>query len=195
MNRKRGGHMVGGFDIGENGKDVEDRSEEHHQTEKEMQEENQVLKTENEGLKQRLRAAEKDSLKGVQSFLTTTDLHSGSEIIAMVESINNEIFQAAAFMAELLESEPETGWWDRGKNIQNYHAPLVEARQHIGGELFNHINVKYRNLRSHPFPLQCAIQGILTAWYIHKIRSFSMDTFGEHLQGLYSLIRESGEWF
>ena len=280
--RKRGGRMVGGFDIGENGRDFEDRSEEQRRQGKEWQEQIHVLKAEKEGLEQRLRAAQEDAidargkvetsfqqlkalehdrntiierlnatrneasirqqgaersifelearsrtqegevralreqlkdaeekqvqvekllevrtadLKGVQTFLTTADLHSGSEIMAMVESINDEIFQTAAFMAELLESEPATGWRDRRRNIQKYHQLIVEARQQTGDELFNHIEVKYRDLRSHPLPLQCAIQGILTAWYIHKIRSFSMDTFGDSLQRLYSLIRESGESF
>ena len=280
--RKRGGHMVGGFDVGENGRDFEDRSGEQRRKGKEWQEQIQVLKTEKEGLEQRLRSAQEDAidargkveasfqqlkalehdrntiierlnatrneasirqqgaeriifelesrsrtqegevralqeqlkdaeekqvqvekllevrtadLKGVQTFLTTADLHSGSEIMAMVESINDEIFQAAAFMGELLEGEPVTGWRDRRRNIQKYHPLLVEARQQTGDELSNHIDVKYRDLRSHPLPLQCAIQGILTAWCIHKIRSFSMDTFGDNLQRLYSLIRESGESF
>lgn len=280
--RKRGRHMVGGFDVGENDRDVEDRSEEQRRKEKEWREQIQLLKAEKEGLEQRLRAAQEDAidarekveasfrrlktlehdrngiieqlnaarsdasmlqqgaermifelearsrtqegevralreqlkeaeekqvqvekllevrtadLKGVQTFLTTADLHSGSEIIAMVESLNDEIFQAAAFMAELLESEPATGWRDRRRNVQKYHQLLVEARQQTGEELFSHIEVKYRDLRSHPLPLQCAIQGILTAWCIHKIQSFSVDGFGDNLQKLYDLIRESGESF
>lgn len=134
-------------------------------------------------------------LKGVQAFLTTADLYSGSEIIAMVESLNDEIFQAAAFMAELLESDSATGWRDRRRNMQKYHQLLVAARQQTGEELFAHIEVKYRDLRSHPLPLQCAIQAFLTAWCIYKIQAFSMDTFGDNLQRLYSLIRESGMSF
>ncbi|KIM36859.1 hypothetical protein M413DRAFT_13641 [Hebeloma cylindrosporum] len=130
-------------------------------------------------------------LKGVQTFLTTADLHSGSEIMAMVESLNDEIFQAAAFMAELLESEQATGWRDRRTNIRKYHQHLLEARQQTGEELFTHIDVKYRDLRSHPLPLQCAIQGILTAWCIQRIQSFSAGAFGDNLQRLYGLIRES----
>lgn len=274
--------MVGGFDVGENERVVEDRSEEQRRKEKEWREQIHGLKAEKEGLEQRLRSAQEDvidarekvevsfrqlkalehdrntiieqlnatrseasmwqqgaermifelearsrtqegdvralreqlkeaeekqvqvekllevrtaDLKGVQTFLTTADLHSGSEIIAMVESLNDEIFQAAAFMAELLESEPAIGWRDRRRNVQKYHQLLVEARQQTGEELFSHIEVKYRDLRGHPFPLQCAIQGILAAWCIHKIQSFSMDAFGDNLQKLYDLIRESGKSF
>ena len=278
--RKRGRHMAGGFDVGENERDFEDRSEEQRRKGKEWREQIQGLKAEKESLEQRLRTAQEDTivarekaeasfqqlkvlghdrntiieqlnatrseasmrqqgaermifelearsrtqegevralreqlkeaeekqfqvekllevrtadLKGVQTFLTTADLHSGSEIMAMVESLNDEIFQAAAFMAELLESEPTIGWRDRRGNLRKYHQLLVEARQHTGEELFSHIEVKYRDLRSHPLPLQCAIQGVLTAWCIHKIQSFSVDAFGDILQRLYNLIRESGK--
>jgi len=280
--RKRGNHMVGGFDVGESEQEFKDRSEEQGRKEKEWREQIQGLKAEKESLEQRLHAAQEDAidargkvassfqqlktldhdrntvieqlnavrseasmreqraermvfelearsriqegevralreqlqeaeekqvqvgkllevrtadLKGVQAFLTTDDLYSGSEIIALVESLNDEIFQAAAFMAELLEGDSATGWRDRRRNIQKYHQLLVAARQQTGEELFAHIEVKYRDLRSHPLPLQCAIQGILTAWCTHKIQSFSRDAFGEHLQRLYSLIRESGKSF
>ena len=278
--RKRGRHMVGGFDVGENERGSEDRSEEQRRKGKEWREQIQGLRAEKESLEQRLRTAQEDAivarekveasiqqlkvldhdrntiieqlnatrseasmrqqsaermifelearsrtqegevralreqlkeaeekliqvekllevrtadLKGVQTFLTTADLHSGSEIMAMVESLNDEIFQAAAFMAELLESEPVTGWRDRRGNVRKYHQLLVEARQHAGEQLFGHIEVKYRDLRSHPLPLQCAIQGVLTAWCVHKIQSFSVDAFGDVLQRLYNLIRESGK--
>jgi hypothetical protein len=278
--RKRGRHMVGGFDAGENERDFENRSEEQRRKGKEWQEQIQGLKAEKESLEQRLRTAQEDvivarekveasfqqrkvldhdrntiieqlnatrseastwrqgaermifelearsrtqegevralreqlkeaeekqgqvekllevrtaDLKGVQTFLTTADLHSGAEIMTMVESLNDEIFQAAAFMAELLESEPLMGWRDRRGNVRKYSQLLVEARQHTGEELFGHIDVKHRDLRSHPLPLQCAIQGVLTAWCIHKIQSFSVDAFGDILQRLYNLIRESGK--
>ena len=278
--RKRGRHMVGGFDVGENERDFEDSNEEQRRKGKEWREQIQGLKAEKEGLEQRLRTAQENAivaggkleasfqqlkvldhdrntiieqlnatrneasmqqqgaermifdlearsrtqegevralreqlkeaeekqdqvgkllevrtadLKGVQTFLTTADLHSGSEIMAMVESLNDEIFQAAAFMAELLESEPAIGWRDRRGNVRKYQQLLGEARQHTGEELYSHIEVKYRDLRSHPLPLQCAIQGFLTAWCIHKIQSFSVDAFGDILQRLYSLIRESGK--
>jgi hypothetical protein len=273
--RKRGHHMVGGFDVGQNEPDFD----EQRRKGKEWQEQIQGLKAEKESLEQRLRTAQEDAivarekveasfqqlkalehdrntiieqlnatrseasmwlqgaermifelearsrtqegevralreqlkeaeekqvqvekllevqttdLKGVQT-LTTADLHSGAEIMAMVESLNDEIFQAADFMAELLESEPLIGWRDRRGNVRKYHQLLVEARQDTGEELFGHIEVKYRDLRSHPLPLQRAIQGVLTAWCIHKIQSFSVDAFGDILQRLYNLIRESGK--
>jgi hypothetical protein len=45
-------------------------------------------------------------LKGAQAFLTTADRYSGADIIKMAKSLNAEIFQASALMAELLVDAP-----------------------------------------------------------------------------------------
>jgi hypothetical protein len=45
-------------------------------------------------------------LKGAQAFLTTADSLSGAEVTTMVEGLNSEIFQTAAFIADSFEFEP-----------------------------------------------------------------------------------------
>ncbi|KAF8959253.1 hypothetical protein BDZ97DRAFT_1667426 [Flammula alnicola] len=154
----------------------------------------------------RLRAAEEKNLQmakllevktadlnGVQTFLTTADVYSGAEIIAMVESLNAEIFQASAFMAELIEDETMVASaLERSKNLERCKQVLEgQVRRQIGNDLFAHFEHKYADVRAEPLPLQLALQCLLSAWCTHKTRSFALSHFGDNLEKLYRQIRES----
>jgi hypothetical protein len=55
----------------------------------------------------RLLEAKTSTLKGVQAFLTKEDSFSGGDVIAMVDTLNAEILQIAAFIADRLDDTPK----------------------------------------------------------------------------------------
>ncbi|KAH9485824.1 hypothetical protein JR316_0002739 [Psilocybe cubensis] len=130
--------------------------------------------------------------KGTQTFMTSADTYSGAEIMSMVETMNAEIFQIAAFTAELVETStsiatPE----ERSDNIHRYRAPLESAERRLGRELSSHISTKFVEVRAEPLPLQLAIQALLSFECVMEIRTFRYDPFGESLDQLYRKIKAS----
>ncbi|KAF8161587.1 hypothetical protein B0H34DRAFT_701643 [Crassisporium funariophilum] len=133
-------------------------------------------------------------LKGAQTFLTTADLYSGAEIVTMVESLNAEIFQAAAFLAELLEDASVMATAEeQGNALQKYQTRMRDQTRHqIGSELFDHLATKSARVREDPLPLQLAIQTFICGWCTFMTRSFYPGKSGEDLQRIYKHIWESG---
>ncbi|KDR69800.1 hypothetical protein GALMADRAFT_214887 [Galerina marginata CBS 339.88] len=131
--------------------------------------------------------------KGVQTFLTTADLYSGAEIIKMVESLNAEIFQIAAFIAELLEETTMIATQEEhSANVRKYQNYLDFTRRHyIGKVLYAHLANKSIKIRLDPLPMQLAIQAILCVWCVSKTRPFWSDPLGKDLQSMYKGIRAS----
>lgn len=131
--------------------------------------------------------------KGTQAFMTTADSYSGAEIMSMVESMNAEIFQIAAFTAELVETDtlgttPE----ERMGNLERFRAHLVSAERRLGHDLSSHLSNKYVEVRADPLPLQLAIQALLSYECATEIRTFRYSHFGESLDQLYRKIKASG---
>ncbi|KAF9473070.1 hypothetical protein BDN70DRAFT_900059 [Pholiota conissans] len=132
-------------------------------------------------------------LNGVERFLTTADAYSGAEIIAMVETLNAEIFQTAAYMAELIEDESmAAGTHERMKNVERNRQMLEgQLRHDLGEDLWQYFQKKYIDIRREPLPLQLAFQCILSMWSTMKIRTFLFGHFGDQLDKVYKMIRES----
>ncbi|CAA7260293.1 unnamed protein product [Cyclocybe aegerita] len=130
-------------------------------------------------------------LKGAQTFLTTADQYSGSDIIAMVESLNAEIFQTAAFIAELMENASLDAIATQRQNLGKYSDVLQHSRQYIGEALFAHLTKKPLEVQTDPLPLQLAFQTILSFWCSSKARAFCPGAFGDELYRLYAKIREN----
>ena len=134
-------------------------------------------------------------LRGAEAFLTTADQYSGTDIINMVKSLNAEIFQAAAYMAELLE-DPSTvaAEDDRKKNIQKYFRSIEDAHVEIGDTLFKYFLDKGNRVRSDPLPLQLAFQSIFSRWCAVKTQRFCDNEGFDHLlNGLYQEIQGCGK--
>ncbi|KIM86829.1 hypothetical protein PILCRDRAFT_4707 [Piloderma croceum F 1598] len=74
-----------------------------------QEQENKILQTESHQLKAQyahtaaLLETRTSELKGAQAFLTKADSISGAEVTSMVEGLNSEILQTAAFMADSFE--------------------------------------------------------------------------------------------
>ncbi|PPQ84737.1 hypothetical protein CVT25_013767, partial [Psilocybe cyanescens] len=84
-----------------------------------QEEELQILRNLGKLLEERMA-----DFKGTQTFMTTADSYSSAEIISMVDTLNAEIFQIAAFTVEmvkngmLLASSEE-----QNKNIEQFWGP------------------------------------------------------------------------
>jgi hypothetical protein len=119
-------------------------------------------------------------LKGAQAFLTTADRYSEADIIKMAESLNVEIFQVSALMAEMFVDAPILD-------------DPVRQRQHIQGQLFDHLITKSGEIRVDPLPLQLALQALLTWWCFYEVDCFCRGSTGESLKNIYRGIYKSGE--
>ena len=135
-------------------------------------------------------------LKGAQAFLTTADRYSGADIIKMAESLNAEIFQASALMAELLVDAPVAEDSVQHKRyIQKYRKNLEHGRKEIGSRLFDYLATKSKEIRVDPFPLQLAIQALFTSWCVYEVDQFCEGSTGESLKQIYNRICKSGKSF
>ena len=135
-------------------------------------------------------------LKGAQAFLTTADRYSGADIIKMAESLNAEIFQASALMAELLVDAPVVEDSKQQRHcIQGYEEYLEHGRKVMGSRLFDHLAVKFREIRVDPLPLQLAFQALFTSWCVYEVGHFCEGTTGKNLKEIYRRIHGSGKFF
>ena len=135
-------------------------------------------------------------LKGAQAFLTTADRYSGADIIQMAESLNAEIFQASALMAELLVDAPvvEDSVQHR-QNIQRYGKYLEDGRTLMGSWLVDHLATKSMEIRVDPLPLQLAFQALFTWWCVYEVDRFCGGSTGKGLKQIYTRICKSGKSF
>lgn len=133
-------------------------------------------------------------LASVQTFLTTADMYSGADIIAMIESLNSEIFQTAAYMAELLEDDSMTATTqERSKNVEKSQSNLQGAvRRELGEPLWKYLEKNHADIRTDPLPLQLALQCILSRWCAYYVRYFTVGKSSDFVESLYQRIRESG---
>ena len=135
-------------------------------------------------------------LRGAQAFMTTADQHSGAEIIKMAESLNAEIFQASALMAELLVDDPVAeDSVIRRQKVKNYEKDLRHGRKIMGSQLFDHLVTKSKEIRVDPLPLQLAFQALFTKWCAYEVDHFCEGPTGESFKQIYRGICESGKSF
>ena len=131
-------------------------------------------------------------LKGAQTFLTTADRYAGAEILKMVEALNAEIFQGGALVSELLGDGNAFDVDGRRRNYQSTRVDRDHLTQFIGPKLAEHLSTKSKQVQVDPFPLQLAVQAILTRWCVFMVESFYPDPTGSDLKEIYRRIWESG---
>ena len=131
-------------------------------------------------------------LKGAQIFLTTADLYAGAEIMKMVEALNDEIFHGATLVSELLEDWNAFELDERRRNAQLTQGDRDYLTQYIGPRLAEHLPIKSKQVQVDPFPLQLAVQAILTRWCVCMIDSFYPVPASSDLKEMYKRIWESG---
>ena len=133
--------------------------------------------------------AKMSALKGIQVFLTKEDVFSGADVIAMVDALNAEILQLAAFMADRLD--------DKQKDL-NAAAEEVKARavRSLGEPLVHMLgNVPLQtNPDQDPMRLQIALQVSLIYSCNQIIESWMPGywKYGNLLADIHSRIVEAG---
>jgi hypothetical protein len=133
-------------------------------------------------------------LKGAQTFLTTVDLYAGAEIMKMVEALNAEIFQGAALVSELLGDGNAFEVDERMGDARITQDDRDDLTQFIGPRLIEHLSTKSNHwqVQVDPFPLQLAVQAVLTSYCVYMIDSFYPWRAGNDLKEIYRRIWESG---
>jgi chromosome segregation ATPase len=125
-------------------------------------------------------------LKGVQSFLTKTDSLFGAEVTSMVEGLNSEIRQTAAFIADSLE-------FNKGAR-QEQHEAHSRVTQLLGDGMSKILTSIQHS--EDPMLVQIALQCLLarSSKYIIETWYFGWDIRSHQLLGsVYDRIRQSGK--
>jgi len=169
------------------------RDQVHH-----LLEENRSLKDELEDVKVQLAdanillEAKRKELKGAQVFLTKADRLSTTDIVQKVNALNNEIFQAAALLGEMLQSTEHT---DRDQ--EQITEAFEKARWMLGGQMANILAAVSVGFRTEPNPLlvQVVFQIAITTWCKFVVSSWkpSDSMVADFLAAIYSEIRQVGE--
>ena len=131
-------------------------------------------------------------LKGAQTFLTTDDRYAGAEIMKMVEALNAEIFQGAALVSEPIGDGNASEVNGRRRNAQLTRSDRDYLTKFIGPTLVEHLSTKSKQVQVDPFPLQLAVQAILTRWCIIMVNSYHPGPASSDLKEIYRRIWESG---
>jgi len=124
-------------------------------------------------------------LKGAQTFLTKADSLSGAEVTTMVEGLNSEILQTAAFIADSFEFEA----------TQAHSGAVLDAankaiKNCIGANTL-HLLTSTRHTED-PMLIQIAVQSCLVRYSKDIITSWCFNMIPEHFIGeVYERMRRS----
>jgi len=136
-------------------------------------------------------------LAGAQAFLNKADQLPGAEVIAMVEALNSEIMQTAAFLAESFEFEEKSKEGDidieEDEEREEYEECYLRATEVVGSRMVELL--KSANHKQDPVIVQMAFQSgmseysrwMTSCWY------FEHPDDEEWLTDIYDGIRESEE--
>ena len=131
-------------------------------------------------------------LKGAQVFLTKADTLSTTDVVQKVNALNEEIFQAAALLGEMLRNTERT---DRTQ--EQVTVAFEKARWMLGEQMASILAAESVNLRTdlNPLLVQVVLQIAITSWCKFVVSSWkpSDSTVADFLAAIYSEIRQVGE--
>lgn len=130
-------------------------------------------------------------LSGAQRFLTQADSLSGADVITIVESLNAEILQAAASMAESLEFT-----YKSSRTEAQEKAAYDNAARMIGADMMHVLTSRSTHMSSEfdPTPVQIALQ-ICIVRCCDKIAgrwTINSDRLDQGLKEIYKRMCEKG---
>jgi hypothetical protein len=130
-------------------------------------------------------------LKGAQTFLTTVDSHSGNDVIGMVERLNTEIFQTAAFMADSFGDDYISDSQDASEDVMEL---LEWAKSMFGDKMVQLLRSSDHN--EDPILIQNALQASMVNWSCQVISSwcFWVPDLQFHLNVIQESVRLTGEY-
>jgi hypothetical protein len=111
-----------------------------------------------------------------QLFLLSADSISGADAVSLAKTLNANIFQAAAFIADSLECTP--------------------AENNARKQLYLGECITKRLASADPAIVQIALQAAIARWCKRKIDSWCLgdERFGENLCKLYEKVLHTGKW-
>ena len=130
-------------------------------------------------------------LKGAQVFLTKADTFSGADLISMVQGLNADILDTAAYMTDTFD------FGQTSQTISTGRQQSVHERVGRGlGKLMAHLLVQVEHERDQTF-IQIAVQACLSYW-CHRIASVwiidaNSTGLNDTLADLYGIIGANGE--
>ena len=131
-------------------------------------------------------------LKGAQVFLTKADTLSTTDVVQKVNALNEEIFQAAALLGEMLRNTERT---DRTQ--EQVTVAFEKARWMLGEQMASILAAESVNPRTdlNPLLVQVVLQIAITSWCKFVVSSWkpSDGTVADFLAAIYSEIRQVGE--
>lgn len=123
-------------------------------------------------------------------FRSKADTYAGAEIVRMVQSLNGEILQCAAFMAETVMATnvrvPEDA-----RTVEKCRKRTIErVGQRLTAAMRRTIDTGERD----PFPLQLALQHSLIVWACYIVQAFTPENrdLNAQLAGIWSRISTKG---
>ncbi|EDR07864.1 uncharacterized protein LACBIDRAFT_298121 [Laccaria bicolor S238N-H82] len=128
-------------------------------------------------------------LKGAQVLSSKADSFAEPDLIKMVESLNYEMFQGAAFMSEGLEFDEAAG-----RNARLNAQTTERAEILLGSVMFSQLLAKPPTVD--PLPLQLALQSVMILRCRQIIQSLCPMEYGDHndfLRKIYAGIQASEE--
>ncbi|EDR07710.1 uncharacterized protein LACBIDRAFT_294481 [Laccaria bicolor S238N-H82] len=138
-------------------------------------------------------------LKGAQVFLTKADTLSTTDVVQKVNALNEEIFQAAALLGEMLRNTERP---DRTQ--EEVTVAFEKAGWMVGEHMANILGAESVNLRTdlNPLLVQVVLQIAITTWCKFVVSSWrpSDSSVADFLAAIYSEIRQvedqavSGRW-
>jgi hypothetical protein len=130
-------------------------------------------------------------LSGAQAFLTKSDKLSGAEVIGMIESLNQEVLQAAAFMADSFAYEKIE---EEEKPSEEMAEATRAANRFVGRKLVSLL--KTTDHREDPTLVQIALQTCIHSCCRRLIasRHFDGSRYGDLLSEMCRGMTETGEW-
>lgn len=140
-----------------------------------------------------LRTAE---LKGAQAYLTKADQLSNAEVVKLVETLNAEILQIAAAIAEELSiSEKNIDVDAKEQESDDMRHAYARTEEMIGSRATELLKVSEHH--EDPILVQIAIQASFARYTHWMISSWAFESPDDEqmLSEIYERVRETGAWF
>ena len=129
-------------------------------------------------------------LKGAQTFLTKADTFSGADLILMVEGLNADILETAAYMTDTFDFGQSSQMISTGRQ-QSVHESIKSGL----GQIMTNLLVQHGRDQ---MLIQIAVQAHLSRWCHHIASTWIIDAekdgFNGILADLYEIISANGEF-
>jgi chromosome segregation ATPase len=145
----------------------------------------------NLGRKEELLQTRTKELTGAQTFLTREDAFSGEDAIATVEALNNEMLQAAAYIADSYES-------DKVKDAESSESDELREACARANDILGENTIELLGSVFHeddPLVLEIALQSTIASFCSSFIGAWQMEDpqKDKFIAELYEGIRETGK--